>query len=142
MGEVDRALARLRAAGERVTPARRAILAVLRDDPRHLDAETIATQVAAREPGVHRATVYRSLQALSDCGVVTHTHVPGGATIYHLTRGAHEHAHLQCERCERFFDVPADWLDDLADRARADYGFTLERSHAALLGICADCAEE
>lgn len=142
MGEIDEALARLRAAGERVTPARRAILAVLRDDPRHLDAETIAMQVADREPGVHRATVYRSLQALSDCGVVTHTHVPGGATIYHLTRVAQQHTHLQCERCERFFDVPADWLDEITARARDDHGFTIDRSHAALLGVCRDCADQ
>lgn len=140
MSEVEQAIAQLRAHGERVTPARRAILAVLRDDPRHLDAETIATQVADREPGVHRATVYRSLQALSECGVVTHTHVPSGATIYHLAESAQQHAHLQCERCEKFFDVPADWLDAVAEKAQAGYGFTIDRSHAALLGVCADCA--
>lgn len=142
MSEVEQAIAQLRAHGERVTPARRAILAVLRDDPRHLDAESIASQVAEREPGVHRATVYRSLQALSDCGVVTHTHVPGGATIYHLAESARQHAHLQCERCEKFFDVPADLLDAIAENASAQYGFTIDRSHAALLGICADCAEQ
>lgn len=142
MSEVEQAIAQLRAHGERVTPARRAILAVLRDDPRHLDAESIATQVADREPGVHRATVYRSLQALSECGVVTHTHVPSGATIYHLTQDAQKHAHLQCERCERFFDVPAEWLDQIAEKAGDRYGFTIDRSHAALLGVCADCADE
>ncbi|MFC6712457.1 Fur family transcriptional regulator [Branchiibius cervicis] len=140
MSEVEQAIAQLRAHGERVTPARRAILAVLRDDPRHLDAETIATQVADREPGVHRATVYRSLQALSDCGVVTHTHVPSGATIYHLAQSAPQHAHLQCERCEKFFDVPAEWLDQIARNASERYGFAIDRSHAALLGVCADCA--
>lgn len=147
MSEVEQAVAQLRAHGERVTPARRAILAVLRDavlcdGPRHLDAETIATQVADREPGVHRATVYRSLQALTDCGVVSHTHVPSGATIYHLAQSAHDHAHLQCERCEKFFDVPAEWLDAVAEKASSRYGFTIDRSHAALLGVCADCADD
>lgn len=140
MSEMEAAIAQLRAHGERVTPARRAILAILRDDPRHLDAESIAAQVAVREPGVHRATVYRSLQALSECGVVTHTHVPGGATIYHLAEDAPQHAHLQCERCERFFDVPAAWLDVIAQKASESYGFTIDRSHAALLGVCAQCA--
>ena len=80
----DAALARLRARGERVTPGRRAVLDVLSREPGHIDADAVAALVDEVEPGIHRATIYRSLQALVDADIVTHTHVPGGATIYHL----------------------------------------------------------
>lgn len=136
------ALELLREKGERVTAARRAVLHVLDDAPGHLCAEDIVERVDAAEPGVHRATVYRSLQSLTELGVVAHTHVPGGATIYHLKHSAasrHGHAHLQCTTCERFFDVPTDWLDPFADRLRAELGFELAAQHAALLGTCAEC---
>lgn len=149
---VTGALERLRDAGERVTPARRAVLEVLDESRDHLDAETVAARVDAREPGVHRATVYRSLQSLVTLGVVAHTHVPGGPTIYHLAasthddgghggQGRHGHAHLQCTRCLRFFDMPADWLDQLRERALGTMGFDIAPDHAALLGVCARCAQ-
>lgn len=139
---VAEALGQLRDKGERVTAARRAVLQVLDEARGHLCAEDIAERVDAAEPGVHRATVYRSLQSLTELGVVAHTHVPGSATIYHLKHSAasrHSHAHLQCSKCSRFFDIPADWLDPLAGRMREELGFELDAQHAALLGTCADC---
>lgn len=138
---VTEALGRLRERGERVTSARRAVLQVLDDAREHLCAEDIVERVDLAEPGVHRATVYRSLQSLAELGVVAHTHVPGGATIYHLRRatGHPAHAHLQCSVCSRFFDIPAGWLDELGVRLRRELGFELDAQHAALLGTCADC---
>ncbi|HWC22096.1 MAG TPA: Fur family transcriptional regulator [Flexivirga sp.] len=139
---VAEALGQLREKGERVTAARRAVLEVLDEARGHLCAEDIAERVDAAEPGVHRATVYRSLQSLTELGIVAHTHVPGSATIYHLKHSAasrHSHAHLQCTTCERFFDIPTEWLEPLGDRMRDELGFELDAQHAALLGTCADC---
>ncbi len=148
---VDAALQRLRSEGERVTAARRRVLEVLDDSRGHLDAETVAARVAEREPGVHRATVYRTLQSLVTLGVVAHTHVPSGPTIYHLLLPESPttttdlapgpgHGHLQCTTCQRFFDMPASWLDEVCRHARDDLGFTIAPGHAALLGTCSDCA--
>jgi Fur family transcriptional regulator, ferric uptake regulator len=139
---VANALGMLRDRGERVTAARKAVLQVLDQARDHLCAEDIAERVDAAEPGVHRATVYRSLQSLTELGIVAHTHVPGSATIYHLKHSPSAptgHAHLQCSTCSRFFDIPTDWLGPLADRSRDELGFELDAQHAALLGTCADC---
>lgn len=147
---VEAAIGRLRGAGERLTPGRRAVLEVLDEDSRHLDADAILEQVAVREPGVHRATVYRSLQALVDLQIVSHTHVPAGATIYHLTLPAGEsddagdapaaHAHLQCVRCEGFTDVDVAEFAPFAARIEETTGFVIDPGHGALLGVCAQCA--
>ncbi len=133
---VEEALGRLRAAGERVTVARRAVLETLADHA-HLDADEVAERVAAARPGIHRATIYRTLRSLVEQGVLSHTHVPDGATIYHLRQA--RHAHLQCAGCGRFADVPLEWLAPLAQRIDAELGFELDADHAALLGRCADC---
>lgn len=139
---VQRAVAALRARGERVTPGRRAVLEVLDRTSTHLDAEGIAGRVDTITPGVHRATVYRTLQSLTDLGILIHTHVPGAATIYHLApdRSDHSHTHLQCSACERFFDLPVSDLDGLRETVRRRSGFEIDPRHAALLGICAECA--
>jgi Fur family ferric uptake transcriptional regulator len=146
------AVARLRSAGERVTTARYAVLRVvdaadLADE--HLSAEQIGARVAEAEPAVHRATVYRTLTSLVETGVLSHVHLGGAATVYHLTEPAasvgehpqrHDHAHVQCHDCGRVFDVPPEVFDDVRARLRADLGFELHTSHAALLGTCRDCA--
>lgn len=141
---VRRAVAALRERGERVTPGRWAVLEVLDRSATHLDAEGIAARVDEITPGVHRATVYRTLQSLTDLGIVVHTHVPGAATIYHLAPDDpdHSHAHLQCSRCERFFDLPVEELDDLRAAVRRRSGFEIDPRHAALLGTCAECVAE
>lgn len=152
------AVSRLRSAGERVTPARYAVLRVvdaadLADE--HLTAEQIGARVAEVEPAVHRATVYRTLTSLVETGVLSHVHLGGSATVYHLTEGGdaradvpahhdehhHEqgHAHVQCHVCGRVLDVAPDVFEEAAARLRADLGFTLDTGHAALLGTCRDC---
>lgn len=132
----------LRARGERVTPGRRAVLEVLDTATTHLDAEAIAAQIDEVAPGVHRATVYRTLQSLTELGILTHTHVPGAATIYHLAPHTedHSHTHLQCVKCERFFDLPVSELEGLQESVRSRLGFEIDPRHAALLGVCRECA--
>lgn len=154
---VEHAVERLRAAGERLTPARYAVLRVVdaadRSDE-HLTADDIGARVADLEPAVHRATVYRTLTSLVDSGVLSHVHLGGAATVYHLSAGptteharhgaAHEHseqhAHVQCHVCGKVLDVPPDAFDAVAEQLRADLGFVLDTGHAALLGTCRDCA--
>ncbi|GAB3872999.1 Fur family transcriptional regulator [Terrabacter terrigena] len=153
---VEQAVDLLRAAGERLTPARYAVLRVVdaadRSDE-HLTAEDIGARVAELEPAVHRATVYRTLTSLVDTGVLSHVHLGGAATVYHLSavpaqhHADHDtvhqphghHAHVQCHACGKVLDVAPEVFDDVAERLRADLGFVLDTGHAALLGTCQDC---
>ncbi|GAA2481696.1 Fur family transcriptional regulator [Terrabacter carboxydivorans] len=169
---VAEAVSRLRSAGERVTPARYAVLRVvdaadLADE--HLTAEQIGARVAHVEPSVHRATVYRTLTSLVATGVLSHVHLGGSSTVYHLTepapshdpshgpedalatrevRAGHDghrarpahHAHVQCHVCGRVLDVAPGLFDDVAARLHEDLGFVLDTGHAGLLGTCRDCA--
>lgn len=145
------AVAHLRAAGERVTPARYAVLRVLDAadlSDEHLTAEQIGTRVAEAEPSVHRATVYRCLTSLVESGVVSHVHLGGSAAVYHLAgerltaATGVGHAHVQCSSCGRVIDVPHDTLEPVAARLRDELGFELDTTHAALLGTCRDCTRE
>lgn len=159
---VEAALAALRERGERVTPARRAVLSVVDAADRtdeHVGAEEIAARVATMQPAVHRATVYRALTSLAEAGVLSHVHVGGSGTVYHLVSregaaegaaqgaaeaaaggAAYRHLHVQCVSCGRVLDAPAHVLDEAAAQLRSTLGFELETTHAALLGRCADCA--
>ena len=137
-------LAALRARGERVTRVRHAVVEVLDGTTEHLTADEIVSRAEDLAPGLHRASVYRALSTLGELGLVTHTHLGGAATVYHLNldlpqRRASGHAHLQCTRCSRVIDIPVTLLEPLADSVERDLGFRLEPRHTALLGVCADC---
>ena len=129
----------LRAQGSRVTKARITILEVLSATDAHQSADDVAQAVHERVPGVHRATVYRTLDSLVGAGLVAHTHLGHGTAVYHLT--STPHAHCQCQRCEAVIDVPRSVLRSVAKRLVDDYGFTLDAGHSALLGLCRNCQQ-
>lgn len=141
---VAAAVAALRARGERVTRVRQAVVEVLDATTEHLTADEISSRAEDLAPGLHRASVYRALATLGELGLVTHTHLGGAATVYHLNLGVPQrtapgHAHLQCSRCSRVIDIPVTLLDPLAAAVERDLGFRLEPRHTALLGVCTDC---
>jgi Fur family ferric uptake transcriptional regulator len=136
----------LRGVGQRVTGPRVAVLAhILAAGDDHLSADDILGLVSEHDDGVHRATVYRTLDGLVSAGLLRHVHLDRGLTAYHLvdlpTRtDERQHLHAQCVECGRVVDLPADALGDTAARVRTISGFELDASHVALSGRCADCA--
>src|SRR3954452_20055248 len=131
----------LRARGERMTSPRKAVLAVLAASGGHLGAEDVVTRVADVDARVHRASVYRTLDALCDLGVVQHVHIGHGATAYHLVRGGDVHVHAQCSSCGAVIDMPVDVLEVARTRMGQEAGFVLDPTHVALSGTCAACAQ-
>ena len=131
----------LRDRGERMTGPRRAVLTVLARDSEHLSADAVLDRVADQDPSVHRASVYRTLEALSDLGVVQHVHVGHGRTAYHLVRGERAHPHAQCRVCGTVYDLPADLLDAVSATLARRHKFRLDAGHVAMSGVCADCAD-
>jgi Fe2+ or Zn2+ uptake regulation protein len=130
---------RLRARGERMTAPRRAVLTVLARQEEHLGAEAVVEAVSALDPAVHRASVYRALEALSELGVVQHVHVGHGGTAYHLT-DPHVHLHAQCRRCAVILDLEPGLLDGVAGTLLSAHAFVLEPGHVALSGLCERCS--
>ena len=132
------AAALLRARGDRMTGPRRAVLAALARRQSHLAPEQVVSAVADLDPSVHRASVYRALETLSELGVVQHVHLGHGTTAYHLA-AEHRHLHAACGRCGAVVDLPGDLLDDVAARLDQGQGFALDPAHVALSGICTTC---
>ncbi|MFV0457282.1 MAG: Fur family transcriptional regulator [Actinomycetales bacterium] len=117
-----------------MTAPRLAVLEAVASLGGHPTAEVIAGEVEA--DGVHRATVYRTLEALTEAGLISHVHLDSGVTAYHR---ADSHLHARCHECGAVVDLPADLLDAAADRVRQLNGFVLDAGHMALSGTCHNC---
>src|SRR5689334_5301782 len=91
-------LAGLRAAGFKLTPQRRAIVALFADDLTHPTAQSIFERLKNEHPTLSFATVYNTLDALSKAGTSGVIKV-GSAARFDPNTDPHHHA--ICERCER-----------------------------------------
>ena len=138
---VDDLVAALRTEGLRITKPRRAVCAVLAaSHGEHLSAPAIHERTSS-ETGVavDQSTVYRTLETLEAAGLITHTHLPAGASVYHLADEA-PHQHLVCVGCGRTLALPESEIERFVAEIKAKTGFVLDPTHVALSGHCAECA--
>ena len=103
----------------------------------HPTADDLAASVATLHPTVHKSTVYRTLDALADLGVVDHVHLGHGRAVYHLAGDTD--LHLLCEHCGAVDHVRPDILDPSRAAILDTTGFVLEAEHFALPGRCRNC---
>lgn len=127
--------------GYRITNARRAVCEVVASShDEHLTAADIYSRARAQAGSrLDRSTVYRTLEALEDSGLLTHSHLGHGPSVYHLAEDA-GHQHLICLRCGKTFTLPEVETRRLVEAIAGSTGFVLDASHFALSGLCTDCS--
>jgi Fur family transcriptional regulator, ferric uptake regulator len=127
----------VRQQGGRVTSSRRLLLRALFDSNDHHTAEELAAEVQQQAPDIHLSTIYRNLDELERLGVIIHAHLGHGPATYHLASSSH--GHFVCEECGKMIEAPDALFGNLAKSAKAQFGFTIDPHHFAMLGRCADC---
>ena len=127
----------IRQAGLRVTPQREAVLAAVWRQ-RHATADSLVAELAATDAGVNLSTVYRSLEALEQIGLVRHAHLGAGAPTYHIAV-ERPHLHLQCLSCGSVRSLPAEAAAGFTAQIERRTGFRADLTHAAIHGTCPDC---
>lgn len=106
----------LESSGSRCTRQRLAVYDFLRaSDPNHPTAEEIYRGVKTRMPRISLATVYKALEALEGCGVVTRLAGPGDSSARFDARGD-RHYHLRCVHSGRVEDLPTPFDPELISK--------------------------
>lgn len=133
----DQAADALRAHGCRVTQPRIAVLQALLEHGGTIDAVTLTERAQRYEPGIHEATVYRTVKVLAEVGIAGHVHAGHGPSLVRLA--GDDQLVAVCQDCGGITAVPADAVDQLVASVAAATGFVLEPGHFALEGVCAAC---
>lgn len=128
---------RLRAAGYKLTPSRLAVLQVIEGEHDHLNPMEILDEARAIHPSIGRATVYRTLELLTQLGIVRPIYVGEAGPLYIRARGGHHH--MVCSRCGRIIEfeecVAGEMIEELRDR----YGFEVSSHLLEFYGFCREC---
>ncbi len=133
----DQAAEALRAHGCRVTRPRVAVLRALLEHAGPIDAASLTRLAQHHEPGIHEATVYRTVSVLSEVGIVTHLHAGHGPSLVRLS--SDDRLVAVCRDCGAIEPVPPDAVARLVSTTAHATGFTLEPGHFALEGVCGTC---
>jgi Fur family transcriptional regulator, peroxide stress response regulator len=138
MLESDRAHARLREAGLRLTPQRRAVIEVLSGNTSHPTVESVAESVGSRMPGMSLSTVYKVLHELADLGLVRKVDAPGAMRF---DPDMHEHLHVACGTCGTLVDTPLQpEVRDAIERAASIRGVSVHSVDILVHGTCEGCS--
>ena len=128
--------ARVRAAGLKLTPQRFAVLDYLISTLEHPTAEQIHRDLNRRFPRASRATVYNTLIALCDAGLVREIYMDEAVARYDAN--VEPHHHFVCRVCGQLEDVP---LSAVGTPSRYDLqaGYRVENYEVVMRGVCATC---
>ena len=133
----------LREKGLKVTPQRMAIYEMLSQTTEHPTAEQVWDAIKEVFPAVSFNTVYTTLNAFEQCGLVQRLHI--GDNIAHYDANITPHVHMTCRKCGRVDDYhgdigfdPRKTMQDLSKRT----GYRMERIELNGYGHCGQCAAE
>ena len=135
--EADRAADAMVHNGHRLTPQRREIYEVLLAERDHPTATEVFLRAKQRLPALSLATVYNSLEALVQCGLVKQVNVEREATRY--CPNLDEHNHFVCEKCGKVFDIPVGSKSRRAQLSEIPEGFVVHRVETTYYGLCPHC---
>jgi len=128
----------LQDSGYRLTAPRRAIVSIVANSPRALDAIEIYDLGRNEHPGLGLVTVYRTLEKLEQLGLVQRVHQPDGCNMYLRAPQGHEHL-LLCKSCGQVEYFKGDDLSKLIEETSRRSGYQIQEHWLQFFGLCANC---
>ncbi len=123
--------------GYRMTPQRWAILEILKTSGSHMSPIEIFQQSQGVIPGMTEATVYRTLNFLTEQGLVLAAHIGSGQLVYEYAE--HAHHHLICRSCGQILEIDHEALAELYKGFKERTGYQIDSLHTTFFGLCPAC---
>lgn len=124
--------------GYKLTKQRSAILDVITHSRKHLTPGAIYDKVRRTHPGVGLTTVYRTLDIMTELGLVDRVHLGNTCRSYSAQERGHRH-NLVCTRCGLVIEFTGCDLEALSERLSQETGFKVEGHLLQFQGLCRNC---
>ena len=126
--------------GYRLTEARRVVFEVLVKAGGHVSADELSDLVHDAGSEVGRMTVYRTLDLLTELGLVRPVYQGTGAAHFILLVEGHHH-HLVCTGCNRVVEVDVCILPDIEQGVEQNSDFEVQGHLLEIFGVCRECRD-
>ena len=106
---------------------------------RHFDADDLVARMRLKGKKISRATVYRTLELLHECGLVGRVRLNEEKYRYERLRKGEHHDHLVCTGCGRVIEFVDPRIEQLQDAVCRQHKFTATSHSHQIWGLCAPC---
>jgi Fur family transcriptional regulator, ferric uptake regulator len=140
LAEIERRFeASLAQQGLNLTHQRQEILRTLMSAEKHLTIEEIYDALKRKDPALGRATVFRTVKLLQECGLVAEVG-SAGRSKFELKADRPHHDHMVCVQCGKITEFQSPRMEHFQDEAIRKHGFTALWHRHEIFGRCASCS--
>lgn len=134
---------RLQLRQNKLTKQRKIVLEVfIENQEKHLSADDVYDILRQKSTDIGLATVYRSLELLSEIGILQKMEFGDGCSRYEIGTNEpdrHQHHHLICLKCGKVEEFDDDMLEKLEVVVAKKSGFEIVDHQVKLFGYCKEC---
>jgi Fur family transcriptional regulator, ferric uptake regulator len=125
--------------GYRITPSRKAIVEIMAESERALDAQEVFDLARKQHPQLGLMSVYRTLEKLEELNLTQRVHQPSGCHTFVASPDGHQHI-LICLDCNRVEYFGGDELNPLFEKISRQKEYQIKEHWLQLFGRCKTCA--
>ena len=131
---------RLREAGHKLTNARLTVLNVLENNDGHLTSAEVLEQVDQIDPSIGRASVFRTLDLLTNLSIIRPTYMNSSMTPTYVLMPDGHHHHIVCTNCNRIIEFENCGLGAIAAELEERLHVKLTGHLLEFYGLCDKCS--
>ncbi|WP_372369179.1 Fur family transcriptional regulator [Candidatus Uabimicrobium sp. HlEnr_7] len=122
------------------TTERKKILAEVHSYSSHFQAEDLLFSMRKHGVNVSKATIYRTLPVIVDCGLLRKVHLSDKQTYYEYVHDDNQpHHHFICSNCGNIIKFTNVKIDTLLQNIATEINFIVQSHIIELQGYCHDC---
>lgn len=119
---------------ERVT-----VLEEIRKTDQHFEPESLLFRLKTKNAKISRATIYRTLELLVQCGLIQKNIFADGTSLYEKKFGATAHDHFLCLKCGQIIEFYDEELVNIHKRMAIKHNLVIRKHTHQIYGLCQSC---
>lgn len=124
------------------TTQRITILRELKKLHTHIEAEELFYHLRKKSAKISLATIYRTLERLSQKGLIKKVNFGDGYMRYEINLSDIHHDHLICEECGKIIEFFNPEIEGLQNNICSEYNFQSTHHTTIIHGTCEDCQKK
>jgi Fur family transcriptional regulator, ferric uptake regulator len=128
----------LKSEKNRITPERFEVMDAALDFDGHFGADDLYILMKNENSSISRATVYKTLELLAKCNLLSKRHFGENLTRYESSFKRKVHDHLICINCGRIVEFSDKQLSQLPEKISKELGFEFGSYSFNIFARCAD----
>ena len=105
----------------KITRQREVLVRRIFEREKHFSAETLEDYV--KGDGISKATIYRTIQLLTECGLIEEVALKDNVRMYEHVYGHDPHDHIVCVDCQKVFEFDGQPVIELEQEITRKLGF-------------------